>query len=51
MLEQVQAFKERLVIALITGKPDEELEIEVNEFLIVHKYQILDILDDALYRG
>lgn len=48
-LEKVQELKEKAVRVLMEPSKYIEVDTEIREFLIENMYQVLDILDDALY--
>ena len=48
-LERVQELKEKMVMGLIGQLCTPDVDREVDNFLVSNKFQILDILDDALY--
>jgi len=49
ILEKVQELKEKMVMGLMGQLSTSDIDSEVDNFLISNKFQILDILDDALY--
>lgn len=51
MLRIVRTFKSLLVDAIIAKTTDIETERALAEWLVENRYQILDILDDALTEG
>lgn len=47
-LERIRELKEKAVMALINNKGQFGVDAEIDYFLTVNKYSILDMLDDAL---
>jgi hypothetical protein len=48
MLEKVRELKLNAVKAMTDFRADVPSELAIREFLFEHRYQILDMLDDAL---
>lgn len=48
-LEKVQELKQKAVEALMVQNVGFDVIKEIDEFFTTNRYQILDILDDALY--